>query len=146
MHEAESAMAAPDPSLITWLIAVPLIAWRLVTRFRRMTQRQRLTRVRPWVTLTLFPLVLYLLCMTAFVPPAPPQPHKLIWLALGVAAGAALALFGLKHTSFKKTNNKMFYTPVAKLGIALSTLFLARVVYRLGDLAVHGPRASEGLE
>jgi hypothetical protein len=139
-------MPAPNPSLITWLIFVPLIAWRMVTRFKRMTQRQRLTRVRPWVTLTLFPLVLYLLCMTAFVPPAPPQPEKLIWLAVGVAVGALLALFGLKRTSFEMTDQEPFYTPDAKLGIALSTLFLARVVYRLADLAIHGPRASEGLD
>ena len=139
-------MAAPNPSLITWLVLVPLIAWRMVSRFKRMTQRQRLTRVRPWITLTLFPLILYMLSMAAFVPPAPPQPGKLVWLAAGLVAGALVAIYGLKRTRFEKTPEGLFYTHDAKLGITLSVLFLARVVYRLGDLAVNGPRASQGLD
>jgi hypothetical protein len=138
-------MAAPNPSLITWLILLPLIAWRVVVRFRRMTQKQRLTRVRPWIQLTVFPLLLWFLSMVAFVPPNPPQPQKLIGLALGVALGGAIALYGLKRTQFEKTAEGLFYTPDAKLGIALSSLFLARIVYRLGELAIAGPQAQEGL-
>lgn len=139
-------MDAPNPSAITWLILLPLIAWRMVVRFKRMTQRQRLTRVRPWVQLTLFPLLLWFLAMTAFVPPQPPRPEKLIWLALGIALGGAIALYGLRRTQFERTAEGLFYTPDAKLGIALSTLFIARVVYRLGELIIVGPHAQEGLE
>jgi hypothetical protein len=139
-------MAAFNPSLLTWLVFVPLIAWRMVSRFKRMTQRQRLTRVRPWVTVTLFPLLLYLLAMTAFVPPAPPQPGKLLWLALGVVAGGALAIYGLKRTRFDDTGEGVFYTPDAKLGFALSALFIARIIYRIGQLGVHGTNAAEGLQ
>jgi hypothetical protein len=139
-------MAAPNPSLITWLVLLPLVVWRMVARFRRLTQRQRLTRVRPWVTLTLFPLILWLLAMTAFVPPNPPQPFKLVWLAVGIAAGALLAVYGLKRTRFEVTAEGLFYTPDARLGIALSVLFVVRIAYRMGELALSGPRASEGVD
>lgn len=139
-------MPAPSPSVTTWLIVLPLIAWRIVVRFKRMTQRQRLSRVRPWIQLTVFPLLLWFLAMAAFVPPNPPQPRKLIWLALGVALGGVIALYGLKRTQFEKTPEGLFYTPDAKLGIALSMLFVARVVYRLGELIVVGQHAQEGLD
>jgi len=139
-------MAAPNPSLITWLILLPLIAWRFVARFKRLTQRQKLSRVRPWVTLTLFPMLLWLLAMTAFVPPNPPQPQKLVWLALGVVCGALLAIYGLTRTKFERTDEGLFYTHDARLGIALSSLFVVRLIYRLGDLALHGTQASQGYD
>jgi hypothetical protein len=141
-----AGMADPNVSLATWLIVLPLVLWRMVSRFRHMTQRQRITRVRPWVTLTLFPLLLFLLAMTAFVPPHPPQPEKLVWLVLGIAAGGALAIYGLKRTRFEATAEGVFYTPDAKLGMGLSLLFLARILYRFGELALVGVRADEGLD
>jgi hypothetical protein len=139
-------MADFNPSLITWVILLPLIAWRLVTRIRRMTQRQKLTRVRPWVTLTVFPFLVWLLVMTAFIPPNPPQPLKLVWLAAGLVAGGALALYGLKRTRFESGEQGFFYTPDARLGLALSALFVVRLAYRLLELALHGTQASQGPE
>jgi hypothetical protein len=139
-------MADFNPSLLTWAILLPLIAWRMVSRIRRMTQRQPLTRTRPWVTLTLFPLLLWLLAMTAFVPPHPPQPHKLVWLAAGLVFGLVLSAYGLRRTRFEATDAGFFYTPDARLGLALSALFVVRLVYRLGDLALHGTQASQGYD
>ncbi len=139
-------MPQPNASLLTWLVVLPLVGWRMVARFRHMTQRQRIGRVRPWVTLTLFPMLLYLLAMTAYVPPHPPQPEKLVWLVLGVAGGAALGIYGLKRTRFERTPDGVFYTPDAKLGMALSVLFMARILYRVGQLAIEGVRADEGLD
>src|SRR3954467_1068374 len=121
-------MAAPNPSLITWLVLLPLIAWRIVVRIKRLTQRQRLSRVRPWITLTVFPMLVSLLAMTAFVPPDPPQPLKLAWLAAGLLAGGLLAIYGLKRTRFEAiAGDGLYYTPDAWLGIALSSLFVARL-------------------
>jgi hypothetical protein len=139
-------MPAPNPSIVTWIVLLPLIGWRMVTRVKRMTQRQRLTPVRPWITLTLFPFIIWLLAMTAFVPPNPPQPFKLVWLALGLVAGFALAVYGIKRTRFEALPEGLFYTPDAKLGIALSVLFVARILYRLGDLLIAGPQASQGVQ
>jgi hypothetical protein len=141
-------MSPHDISLITWVVLSPLIVWRLVVRFRRLTRRQKLSRVRPWVTLVLFPLLLGVLAMTAFVPLLPPQPMKLLWLAVGLAAGAALGVFGLRRSSFEgAAPDELYYTPDARLGIALTLLFVARLAWRLGHLALAGEQTPlEGLE
>lgn len=140
-------MPAPNPSVITWLVLLPLIAWRMVVRFRRLTQRQRLTGWRPWVTLTVFPMLLSLLAMTAFVPPSPPQPFKLLWLAAGLAIGAGLALYGLKRTKFEAIAGEgLYYTHDSRLGMAISVIFVVRLVWRLGELIVHGATAQQGPE
>ncbi len=139
-------MAVSNPSLITWLVFLPLIAWRIVVRVKRMTQRQRLSRYRPWVTLILFPLIVGLLALAAFAPNHPPQPLKLLWLALGLAAGCALAIYGLKRTKFEAEPGALYYTHDLKLGIALSTLFIARVLYRVGEMIFEGTQATQNTD
>jgi uncharacterized membrane protein len=133
-------MAAPQPATLTVIALLPLIGWSLYRRVRRMFGRQRLSRVRPWVTLTLFPLLLALLAMTAFVPPHP-QPYKLLWLAAGLVLGGLAALVGLRRTRFEALDEGLFYTPDARLGIAISALIVLRVIYRVGRLLVVGPDA-----
>ncbi|MDB5871227.1 MAG: hypothetical protein JWQ07_669 [Ramlibacter sp.] len=124
-------MAAPNSTLITLLAMLPLIVWRMYARIRRMVGRQRLSKVRPWVTLVVFPLILALLCLTAYG-----HLVQLWWLAAGVASGAVLGVFGLKWTQFEPTPTGLFYTPNAHLGIALSLLLIGRIVYRLGEVFV----------
>jgi hypothetical protein len=46
----------------------------------------------------------------------------------------ALGFFGLKRTRFEPTKEGLFYTPNVHLGIALSLLFLGRIVYRLVEI------------
>lgn len=119
----------------------------MYVRVKRLTQRQRLTRWRPWITLTIFPMLLWLLAMSAFVPPAPPQPLKLLWLAGGIAAGTLLALYGLKRTKFDiEPGVGLFYTHDARLGFALSAVFIVRVLYRMGELLLAGPQAADGAQ
>ena len=48
---------SPSVPMLALLIVLPLIAWRLYARFRRLVGRQRASAVRPWVTLTLFPVL-----------------------------------------------------------------------------------------
>jgi AcrR family transcriptional regulator len=126
-------MAALNPSTLTILALTPLIAWRIYARVRRMVGRQRVSRVRLWITLILFPLLLGLLSMSAYA-----HWERLGWLAGGLAAGAGLAVFGLKHTRFEPTREGLFYTPNAHLGIALSLLFVGRIGWRLAQLFIHG--------
>jgi hypothetical protein len=113
------------PSIVL-LALVPLIVWRLYSRVRRMIGRQRLSRIRPWIPVCLFPLLVSLL---AFL--SREHPVALAALAGGVAAGAVLAVYGLRLTAFERTPQGLFYTPNAHLGIALSLLLVGRVVYRL---------------
>jgi len=132
------AIPAPHPSLFVSLGLVALVAWRFYARVRRMIGRQRLARVRPWVTVALFPSLIVLLGLGSSARPA-----NAITLLAGVALGAGLGVYGLRLTRFEATPQGLFYTPSAHLGIALSALLFGRVAYRLAQLylvAPGGPR------
>jgi cytochrome b561 len=105
--------------------------WRVYARFKRMVGRQRLSRIRPWITLAIFPTLVALLAYAARG-----QPGRLAWLAAGLAAGTLLAHYGWKKTALEPTARGLFYTPNAHLGIALSLLFVARIVYRFVEIYV----------
>lgn len=123
-------MAAPvNPSALLVVGVAVLIAWRMYSRMRRLIGRQRLSRVRPWVSVTLFPLLVLLLASVSFA-----HPEGLWPLAVGLVAGAALGTWGLKLTKFERTPEGLFYTPNLHLGIALSLLLAARILYRLGQV------------
>jgi len=51
-------------------------------------------------------------------------------LVAGVAGGAALGWFGLRHTKFERTEQGVFYTPHTWIGLAVSLLLVARLAYR----------------
>jgi cytochrome b561 len=129
-------MAAPAPTLIPFLIAIPLIGWRLYSRIRRSIGRQPLSKVRPWVTLAIFPIFILLLGFAARG-----SGTSIGLLLAGIAAGTALGIFGLSKTRFENTPQGMFYTPNAHLGIALSALFTARVIYRMIQMYQMDPAA-----
>jgi len=115
---------APVSFVTVALIA--FIAWRLYSRFRRSIGRQRFVAARSWLSVTLFPLLLVLVAVgLRFQPPA------MGWaLAGGLVLGIALGLVGLRLTRFEVTAEGLYYVPSAHLGIALSTLLVARIAYR----------------
>ena len=127
-------MPAPHPSTITLVILLPLIAWRMYARVRKLVGRQRLSKIRPWITLVIFPLILVALGFLA-------REHidRLSYLFGGLVIGAGLAVYGLKKTLFEPTPQGLFYTPNAHLGIALSLLFFCRIVYRMLEVYVLNP-------
>lgn len=122
--------------IIPLLIFVPVIVWRMHGRIRRSIGRQHLTRQRPWFTVTLFPILVLLLGFGALR-----YPTSLAALAGGVAAGALLGAFGLTKTKFENTPEGVFYTPNAHLGIAVSVLFVGRVLYRYWQIYSADPSA-----
>src|SRR5690349_14584819 len=115
-------MPAPSLPALGLLLLVPFVAWRMYARFRRMVGRQRLSRVRPWIHLTLFPALVLLLAWLV-----QGRADALAWLAAALVAGAVLARYGLSKTQFEVTQRGFFYTPHAPLGIALSVLFVGRI-------------------
>ncbi len=133
-------MANLNPSTITLLILIPLIIWRVYARIRRMVGRQRLSKVRPWITLIVFPLIIALLALATL-----PRPERLAILAGGLAIGIALAVYGLRRTKFEVAPEGFFYTPNAHLGIALSLLFVARILYRFVEIYVLNPTVSRDM-
>jgi hypothetical protein len=131
----------PSASALSLAVLLPLIGWRVYLRFKRMVGRQRLSRVRPWITLTVFPAIALLLAASARH-----QPQRLALLAAGLVVGAALGVYGLRKTKFEPTPQGLFYTPNAHLGVALSLLLVARIVYRFVEiylLAPHVARSSD---
>ncbi|HUH94836.1 MAG TPA: hypothetical protein VL742_17040 [Casimicrobiaceae bacterium] len=119
-------MQAPSPSTIGLAAFLALLSWRAYKRFKRLVGRQRLSKRRPWITLTVFPLLIVLLGYGARAESA-----RLGWMAAGLAAGALLALHGFERTRFEPTARGLFYTPNAHVGIALSLLLVVRIIYRL---------------
>ena len=117
---------------------VAFIAWRLYARFRRMVGRQR---YRPWrtaITLTLFPVIILLVGLGASA-----NPTALEGLAGGLALGIVLGVVGLKLTRYEATPLGRYYTPNAHIGIALSLLFAARIVWRSIELRSMGAGLSD---
>lgn len=125
-------MQIPVQSLVT-VAVLSLIAWRVYARFRKLVGRQRLSRVRPWITIFVFTS---LVCMVGFFTAI--HPERLAWLAAGVAVGVGLAVYGLKLTQFEPTREGLYYTPNAHLGIALTLLFVGRILFRLAEVYVLG--------
>jgi hypothetical protein len=130
-----------SPSTVTLVVLIPLILWRVYARFRRMVGRQRLSRVRPWITLAIFPSLVLLLGLAARS-----HPERLWWLAGGLILGSMLGVFGLRRTRFEPTPKGLFYTPNAHLGIALSLLFVGRIIYRVAEVYLLDPSSAHGMD
>jgi hypothetical protein len=118
-----------QPQSLVVLALVPLIAWRLYQRVRRLVGRQKSISWRHWSAAILFPLLLLTLAL-----PALGQPAALAALGAGVTAGVALAVWGLRLTRFEHSGDDFYYTPSAHIGIGLSLLLACRILYRLVDV------------
>jgi len=117
--------AAVHPSLYTSLAVGALILWRMYARVRRVIGRQKLSPVRPWLTVTLFPVLLALMLAGTLA-----HPLTAVALLSGAAVGVGLGIVGNRLTTFEVTPEGAFYTPNAHLGIALSLLLIGRIAWR----------------
>ena len=124
-----------DTHLITVILVIALVAWRLYSRMRRMIGRQRLSTVRPWLTIVLFPLIVALVLTGSVL-----HPTAALAVLAGATVGTALGLLGTRLTKFEATPAGLFYTPNAHLGIALSLLLVLRLGYRFAMLQLNGQR------
>ena len=122
-----------DTHLLIVILVVALVGWRVYSRIRRVIGRQRLSAVRPWITVVVFPLIAVLVLLTSFM-------HPMVAVALvgGAVVGIALGVLGKRLTRFEVTPAGLFYTPNAHLGIALSLLLVLRLGYRFVLLQMNG--------
>ncbi len=123
-----------QPLHLAGLVLLALfIAWRLHGRVRRLLTRQPL---HPWRTRLRAGLFLYigagLLASTWGLWPS------FASFAAAYGAGMALALLGLRRTRFEDAPDGLHFTPDMRIGIGLSLLLAARILWRLGELALHG--------
>ena len=119
-----------DPKLITPVLIVAFIAWAMYRRVRRTIGRQLVSPARMQWRIGMLSLIGGLFLFTSL------RDMNLFGaMVAGLAAGAALAWFGLRHTKFETTPQGHFYTPHTYIGLAVSALLLGRIAYRF--LAVY---------
>ena len=134
----------PDYSrILPWVFAL-LIPLALYRRFRRTFGRQPLVPARMIVRIAIFLLLAVALTLS---------PRRFPLQALGgVGLGAALALWGASRTRFETETGRRYYIPHTYTGIAVTLLFVGRLIYRFtqssalgaaGDTATTGgPKAA----
>jgi len=116
-----------DPRFITPVLISALILWGLYRRARRLIGRQPLLPGKLKTSVVIFSVIGVLLLLTA--------PREMAAAALaGGCLGAALGWVGLKYTRFETTPEGRFYTPHAYIGLAVTALFVGRLIYRFAIL------------
>ena len=117
---------APDYSrILPWVFAL-LIPLALYRRFRRTFGRQLLRPKRMIVRIAIF------LLLAAALLTRRSRDFALAELG-GALIGAALAFWGASRTRFATEDARRYYVPHTQTGIAVSLLFVARLVYRLAQ-------------
>ena len=108
------------------LLLAALLVFAILRRMRRNFGRQRVQPRRLLVRMAILAVIGALLAIGSLA-----SPQLGLALLAGCACGAALGYVGLRHTRFEVTAEGRFYTPHAYLGVAVTALFLGRILYRL---------------
>ena len=102
-----------------------LMAWSIYRRVRRNIGQQPLRPARSIFSIVILSLVSVLLIGMSLT-----MPGLLAGIGGGFLIGAALGFVGLRLTKFETTEQGHFYTPNAHIGVALSVLFVGRMLFR----------------
>jgi hypothetical protein len=126
--------------IVPFSIAI-LVVFLIYRRLRRSFGQQPLRPVRMQVRIVLLLVVGCLLLLAAIR-----SPTFIAAVLAGIVAGVALALWGAARTRFLRVSGQLYYVPHTYTGIAVSLLFLGRMVYRLIQVsgtmeAAHAPAA-----
>jgi hypothetical protein len=120
--------------ILPWVFAL-LIPLALYRRLRRTFGRQLLRPKRMIVRIAIFVLIAAVLVLTR-------RSREFALAEIGgVLIGAALALWGASRTRFATEDGRRYYVPHTQTGIAVSLLFVARLVYRLAQTSAILPAA-----
>lgn len=114
-----------DPRLVTPYLLAALIVWALYRRMRRSFGRQRVQDGRMWVRMGVLTLLAALIGVGVGR-----DAEVLSALLAGIACGALLGYIGLRYTKVEVTAQGRFYTPHAYIGLAVTALFVGRLLYR----------------
>ena len=130
-------MVIMDPRITPYLIAA-LVVWGIYRRLRRSFGRQRVREGLVWLRIAILTAAAAAIAIiTAH------DVRVLAALAAGIAGGTVLGYMGLRYTRFEVQSDGRFYTPHAYIGVAVSALFISRLLYRFltvydGALPSHG--------
>ena len=120
------------------LVLVPLVLWRVYSRIKRLTSRQRSRTWRHRTTLVFFPLLLLALCAMA----VQTNPIALAGVAAGLAVGAVLGRISISKARFEQVGDEFYFTPHAPIGMAVAVLFLCRMGWRGYQMITRDPTAT----
>jgi hypothetical protein len=113
------------------------IGWRIYARFRRNIGQQLFRPARLKTYVGIFFVLSVALAFCALGNP----PLMLSWLG-GLAPGLLLGILALRLTRFETTAEGRFYTPNGHIGIALSLLFVGRMIFRV--IAIYSHMSAPG--
>ena len=128
-----------SPNLIAPVVIAPLIVWRLYARARRNFGRQPIQPKRMWTRVGIFSAVALLVATEGFI-----DPRLVAGLGAGLVGGMALAMLALKLTRFEIDGRNDCYYPNPWIGLALTALFIGRLLYRFMVLWPEMSQASAG--
>jgi hypothetical protein len=114
-----------SPHFATILI-IGIFAWGIYRRVRRNIGRQPLRPGRAKRSIVILSLI-----SAVIVNASLQNINLLLGFGGGILLGALLGFAGLKLTRFETTDAGHFYTPNTHIGVALSILFLGRMIYRM---------------
>lgn len=132
-------MAVHASTTTTLLVLLPLLAWRLRARYRRLIGRQRTSKYRPWFSVGIYAVLLGFIGWTIWG-----QWPALEALAGGLCAGWLLSRWAWKQTQLEPTRQGLYYTPHTHLGVALLLLFVARIAWRIVEIVWLLPESQSG--
>jgi hypothetical protein len=115
-----------DVSQIGSFLLAILVVFVVYRRFRRNFGQQPLRPIRMRVRTVLLLVIGGLLLPTALRSNA-----FMLALLGGLGVGIGLAVWGAARTRYLRAGSQLFYVPHTYTGIAVSLLFLGRLVYRL---------------
>jgi hypothetical protein len=116
----------PDFSQFGPYLIAALVVFAIYRRLRRSFGRQPLRSGRMTARIVLLAIV-----ACALLPLALRSVQFLTAELAGAALGVGLGLWGAKRTRFVMFRDKLHYVPHTYTGIAVSLLFLGRVVFRI---------------
>jgi hypothetical protein len=126
-----------DPKLVTPLLLSGVFAWAIYRRVRRTFGRQLLKPLRMQVRIGILAVVGAIVLFVSIRDMA-----LLAALLGGLACGAVLSYFGVKHTKFEVTPRERFYTPHTYIGLLVTAMFLSRLLYRFLGIYLGGQTAA----
>jgi MFS family permease len=113
------------PAPIAPFLIGGLVAWGIYRRVRRNIGRQPLRPRRITVSIVIFSVVSILFFIMSLQ-----HPRLMLGIGGGLLCGVLLGFVGLRLTKFETTDQGHFYTPNTHIGVALSALFIGRMLYR----------------
>ena len=115
-----------SPNVIVPIVVAPLIVWRLYYRMRRSFGRQPIRAKRMWARVASLSVVTLLIATQGFI-----DPRLVGGLGAGLIGGMVLGLVALRLTRFEIDGSNDCYFPNPWIGLALTTLLIGRLLYKL---------------